>query len=273
MAQRISRAKQRIKAAGARFDLPPPAERASGSRVVLHVLYLVFNEGYTATSGPELVRAELTRRGDPADPRAARAGARRRRGGRAAGACMLLTDARRPARTAPDGSLVPLAEQDRTLWDREPSPRASRSSPTPCRAARSARTSSRPPSPPSTTRPPPPRTPTGRRSSPSTRLLERVAPNPMVTLNRAVAVAMVQGPAAGLALLDAARPTSASPPPTASCPCGPTCWRWPATTTRRAPATARRTTHPRAALPGARRAAPGTEDLVRPGLIGRARRR
>ena len=116
MAQRISRAKQRIKAAGATFRLPPEAERTDRLRVVLHVLYLMFNEGYTATSGPNLVRAELTAeairltrvvlRLVPDD-------------GEVAGllALMLLTEARRPARTAPDGALVPLAEQDRTLWD------------------------------------------------------------------------------------------------------------------------------------------------------------
>ena len=116
MAQRISRAKASIKGAGARFSLPPAEERDERLRVVLHVLYLVFNEGYTATSGPDLQRAELTREAIrltrdlhrllPED-------------GEVTGllALMLLTDARRPARTRPDGSLVPLAEQDRALWD------------------------------------------------------------------------------------------------------------------------------------------------------------
>jgi RNA polymerase sigma factor (sigma-70 family) len=60
MAQRISRAKQRIKSAGIRFDLPPEPERADRIRVVLHVLYLIFNEGYTASSGPALHRPDLT---------------------------------------------------------------------------------------------------------------------------------------------------------------------------------------------------------------------
>ena len=96
MAQRISRAKQQIKARRQpRSSLPPEPERAERLRVVLHVLYLIFNEGYTATSGPDLQRAELTARGDPARP------------GRARGCCpttarsagllalMLLTDARR----------------------------------------------------------------------------------------------------------------------------------------------------------------------------------
>jgi predicted RNA polymerase sigma factor len=116
MAQRISRAKQRIKAAGAGFELPPPAEQVQRLGVVLHVLYLVFIEGYTAMSGTRLVRAELT---DEAI-RLARELHRLVPGaGEVAGllALMLLTDARRPARTAPDGSLVPLSEQDRTLWD------------------------------------------------------------------------------------------------------------------------------------------------------------
>jgi RNA polymerase sigma factor (sigma-70 family) len=115
MAQRISRAKQRIKTSGARFELPPADQRAERMRVVLHVLYLIFNEGYTATSGPELGRAELTgeairltrqvHRLLPSD-------------GEVAGllALMLLTEARRPARTQPDGTLVPLDEQDRSLW-------------------------------------------------------------------------------------------------------------------------------------------------------------
>ena len=117
MAQRISRAKQSIKASGVPFRLPPENERADRLRVVLHVLYLIFNEGYAATSGPDLERSELTgeairltralHRLLPDD-------------GEVAGllALMLLTDARRPARTRPDGGLVPLAEQDRDLWDR-----------------------------------------------------------------------------------------------------------------------------------------------------------
>ena len=71
MAQRISRAKATHQAGGAAFALPPEAERDERLRVVLHVLYLIFNEGYTASSGPALHRAELTRRGDPADARAA----------------------------------------------------------------------------------------------------------------------------------------------------------------------------------------------------------
>jgi RNA polymerase sigma factor (sigma-70 family) len=118
VAQRISRAKQRIKAAGAEFRMPAPAERAERIAAALHVLYLIFNEGYTASSGPALHRVELT-------AEAIRLTRQLRallpEDGEVAGllALMLLTDARRAARTAPDGSLVPLAEQDRTLWDAE----------------------------------------------------------------------------------------------------------------------------------------------------------
>jgi RNA polymerase sigma factor (sigma-70 family) len=201
MAQRISRAKQRIKAAGATFELPPPAERAQRLAVVLHVLYLVFNEGYTATSGTRLVRAELTAEAIrlarqlhqlvPGD-------------GEVAGllALMLLTDARRPARTAPDGSLVPLSEQDRSLWDADAVAEGvalvtgalsnGPLGPYQLQAAIAAVHDEAP-------------------SAEATdwaqilalyTVLERTAPNPMVSLNRAVALAMVRGPAAGLAVLD-----------------------------------------------------------------------
>src|SRR6266508_4618097 len=115
MAQRISRAKQRIKQAGVPFRMPPEPERAERLRVVLQVLYLIFNEGYTTTSGPDLHRVELT--GEAI--RLTRAVRRLLPGdGEVAGllALMLLTDARRPARTRTDGTLIPLAEQDRGLW-------------------------------------------------------------------------------------------------------------------------------------------------------------
>ena len=118
VAQRISRAKQRIKAAGAEFRMPPPDERAERIAAALHVLYLIFNEGYTASSGPALQRVELT---TEAIRLTRQLRALLPEDGEVAGllALMLLTDARRAARTAPDGSLVPLAEQDRTLWDAE----------------------------------------------------------------------------------------------------------------------------------------------------------
>lgn len=114
--QRISRAKQRIKASGAAFRLPSPEERPQRISGVLQVLYLVFNEGYTASSGPALLRVELTAEAIRLTRQlhAALPG-----DGEVAGllALMLLTDARRSARARPDGTLVPLAEQDRTRWD------------------------------------------------------------------------------------------------------------------------------------------------------------
>lgn len=116
VAQRISRAKQRIKAAGAEFRMPPPAERTERIAAALHVLYLIFNEGYTASSGTELNRVELTAE---AIRLARQLRALLPTDGEVAGllALMLLTDARRVARAAPDGSLVPMAEQDRQVWD------------------------------------------------------------------------------------------------------------------------------------------------------------
>ena len=117
MGQRISRAKAKIKASGEPFTLPPGDQRPERLRLVLHVLYLLFNEGYTSSSGPDLARTDLSgeairlARGIhaavPEDPEIA-----------GLLALMLLTDARRPARSGADGELIPLAEQDRTLWDR-----------------------------------------------------------------------------------------------------------------------------------------------------------
>jgi RNA polymerase sigma factor (sigma-70 family) len=116
MTRRITRAKQRISDSGVPFGMPPAAERAERLGAVLHVLYLIFNEGYASTSGPSLHRVELSaeairlarivHRLLPDD-------------GEVAGllALMLLTDARRPARTGPDGRLVPMAEQDRRRWN------------------------------------------------------------------------------------------------------------------------------------------------------------
>lgn len=202
MAQRISRAKQSIKTSGLPFAMPADQERAERLRVVLHVLYLIFNEGYAATTGPALTTPRLSdeairltgwlRRLLPTD-------------GEVAGllALMWLTDARRPARTRPDGSLVPLAEQDRGKWDR-------------ARIAEGvalitgALTSG-------------PAGPYQLQAAIAAvhdeaehieatdwpqilalyQLLEQIAPNPVVTLNGVVAVAMVHGPAAGLDLLAA----------------------------------------------------------------------
>ena len=116
--QRISRAKQSIKASGIPFRLPDAEERAERLGSVLHVLYLIFNEGYTASAGAELHRADLsneairlTRAVHQLLPNDGEVGGLL--------ALMLLTDARRAARTGPAGELIPLDEQDRALWDRE----------------------------------------------------------------------------------------------------------------------------------------------------------
>ncbi len=116
MTRRISRAKQQISGSGIAFRMPAGPDRAGRLAAVLHVLYLIFNEGYAATSGPSLQRGELT--GEAI--RLARLVHRLLPGdGEVAGllALLLLTDARRPARTGPDGELVPMAEQDRNRWD------------------------------------------------------------------------------------------------------------------------------------------------------------
>ncbi|SNR96431.1 RNA polymerase sigma factor [Actinomadura mexicana] len=200
MAQRISRAKQKIKAAGARFGTPPPDERDERLRTVLHVLYLIFNEGYTASSGPELRRADLTAEAI----RLARALHRLLPGdGEATGllALMLLTDARRAARTADGGLLVPLTEQDRTLWDAEEiregteliSDALTWSPPGPYQVqAAIAAVHAEAARPQDTDWP---------QILALYRVLAHLTPNPMVTLNEAVALAMVDGPSAGLDLL------------------------------------------------------------------------
>jgi RNA polymerase sigma factor (sigma-70 family) len=200
MAQRISRAKQRIKTTGLRFDLPPEPERAERVRVVLHVLYLVFNEGYTTSSGPGLHRADLTaeairlvrllRQRMPDD-------------GEVAGllALMLLTEARRAARTNADGSLVPLAEQRRDLWNTVQIEQG---------LALVNRTLGTAPIGPYQLQAAIAAVHDEARHAQETdwpqilalyEVLERLSPGPVVTLNRAVAVAMVNGPRAGLAVL------------------------------------------------------------------------
>jgi predicted RNA polymerase sigma factor len=200
MAARISRAKQSVRAAGSSFTLPDGAEREERLRVVLHVLYLIFNEGYTASAGSELYRAGLAREAIrlarlvhaqlPADSEVT-----------GLLALMLLTHARRAARTTAAGDLVPLDEQDRATWDRALTgegtelARASLAGPalgpyqlqaaiaaTHADAATAAETN-------------------WRQVHALYLILERVAPNPMVTLNRAVALAETEGPLAGLALL------------------------------------------------------------------------
>ncbi len=200
MAPRISRAKQRIRSAGASFAMPAAQEWAGRLDAVLHVLYLIFNEGYTASSGPDLHRGELTaeairltrvlHRSLPGD-------------GECAGllALMLLTDARRAARTGPDGALVPLAEQRRDRWDAAmieegtalvtAAMAVSPLGPYQLQAAIAALHVQAP------------------RAEDTDweqirilyAILTRIAPNPMATLNHAVAVAMTRGPQAGLVLL------------------------------------------------------------------------
>ena len=200
MAQRISRAKQRIRSTGTGFELPPESERAERLRVVLQVLYLIFNEGYTTSAGPSLHRSDLTaeairlvrllRELMPGE-------------GEVAGllALMLLTDARREARTTTDGSLVPLAEQDRDRWDAAKIEEGvaivtatlgtAPVGPYQLQAAITAVHDEAPS--------------TEKTDWPQIlalyEVLERVSPGPVVTLNRAVALAMVHGPRAGLELL------------------------------------------------------------------------
>jgi RNA polymerase sigma factor (sigma-70 family) len=200
MAQRISRAKRSIKNAGSTFEMPPEAERAERLGAVLHVLYLIFNEGYTASSGATLHRAELTTEAI----RLARAVHRLLPDdGEVAGllALMLLTDARRAARADEDGSLVPLADQDRSRWNTDAIVEGealvtdalsrTRLGPYQVQAAIAAVHA------------------TAARAEDTDwpqivalyRVLERISDNPMVRLNHAVAVAMASGPEAGLALL------------------------------------------------------------------------
>jgi predicted RNA polymerase sigma factor len=198
MAQRISRAKRTV--AGAAFEMPAPDEREGRLGAVLHVLYLVFNEGYTATSGPDLQRPDLTRE-------AVRLVRQVHRllpdDGEVAGllALMLITEARRPARTRPDGALVPLAEQDRGLWDRAALDEGvALITATMARApigpyqlqAAIAAVHGEAPRAEDTDWP---------QIAELYRVLHAVAPGPVVTLNRAVAVGMTEGPQAGLALL------------------------------------------------------------------------
>jgi RNA polymerase sigma factor (sigma-70 family) len=199
MAQRISRAKQAIRASGVPFALPAPGERAARLRAVLHVLYLVFNEGYVASGGDALHRADLA---DEAIRLARALYAELPHDAEVAGllALMLLTDARRAARTGPGGELVPLDEQDRAAWDRARIAEgtalvegAMRGAPGPYavqaaiaalhdEAARAEDTD-------------------WPQILALYDVLRRLGDNPMVALGHAVAAAMVHGPAAGLALV------------------------------------------------------------------------
>ena len=200
MAQRISRAKARIKATGAVFSLPPPEQRDDRLRAVLHVLYLIFNEGYTASSGTDVHRSDLTTEAI----RLTRTLHRLLPGdGELTGllALMLLTNAHRDARSGPGGVLIPLAEQDRSRWNRVEIDEGLRlvtdaltwSEPGPYQLqAAIAAVHADAPRADQTDWP---------QITALYRVLSVIAPNPMVTLNQAAAVAMVDGPAAGLDLL------------------------------------------------------------------------
>jgi RNA polymerase sigma factor (sigma-70 family) len=200
MAQRISRAKQSIKASGVPFRMPTPEERADRLGAVLHVLYLIFNEGYTASSGPELHRSDLSSEAI----RLTRAvHALLPDDGEVAGllALMLLTDARRAARAGPAGELIPLTEQDRSLWDQGAiaegvalvTAALSRGSVGHYQVqAAIAAVHDEAPSAEATDWP---------QILALYGLLMRMSENPMVALNHAIATAMVHGPAAGLDLL------------------------------------------------------------------------
>ncbi|WP_441248105.1 RNA polymerase sigma factor [Kitasatospora sp. McL0602] len=202
MGQRISRAKQRIKASGVPFRMPEPEERAERLDAVLHVLYLIFNEGYSSTTGPGLQRTELSHE---AIRLARTVHALLPHDGEAAGllALMLLTHARSAARTGPDGELVPLAEQDRSRWD---APAIAEGvalvtaalprgpvGPYQLQAAIAAVHDEAPSA--------------GETDWPQIlalyEVLERASGSPVVALNRAVAASMVHGPAAGFDALAA----------------------------------------------------------------------
>ncbi len=204
MTRRISRAKQSIKESGLPFRLPTGAERSQRLGAVLHVLYLIFTEGYVSTAGPSLHRSELAAEAIrlarmvhhllPEDSEVT-----------GLLALMLLTDARRPARVGPGGQLIPLAEQDRSLWNAahiaegvalvtDALPRGA-TGPYQLQAAIAAIHDEAP-------------------SAEATdwpqimllyELLMRLSDNPVVALNHAVAVAMARGPQAGLVLLDELR--------------------------------------------------------------------
>ena len=201
MAQRISRAKQTIKSSGIPFSMPTADERAERIRTVLHVLYLIFNEGYTTSSGPDLQRSDLTREAIRLTRAVHRLLAN---DAEVTGllALMLLTDARRAARTGSDGELIPLTTQDRTLWDRRlidegialvaASLARGAVGPYQVQAAIAALHDEAPCA----------------EDTDWPQILAlyglwmRMSDNPMVRLNHAVAAAMVHGPAHGLALLE-----------------------------------------------------------------------
>jgi RNA polymerase sigma factor (sigma-70 family) len=202
MAQRISRAKQSIRTSGEPFRMPTDGERAERLAAVLHVLYLMFNEGYASSAGMQLQRTDLS---NEAIRLARGVHALLPDDGEVTGllALMLLTDARRAARTGPHGELIPLDEQDRTLWDRAlidegvglisstlgRGPVGAYQLQAAIAAVHDEAAS------------------TGETDWAQIlalyQVLEQISENPMVALNRAIAAAMAQGPAVGLEMLDA----------------------------------------------------------------------
>jgi len=201
MAQRISRAKQRIKLSGVPFAMPDENERTERLAAVLHVLYLIFNEGYATSSGRDLQRHDLANEAIrltralhqllPADPEAT-----------GLLALMLLTDARRSARTGPDGEIIPLDKQDRARWDRaaidegvalvtEALSRGAAGTYQLQAAIAAVHDEA--------TRPEDTDWP---QILALYGVLKRMADNPLVILNHAIAAAMVRGPDAGLKLLE-----------------------------------------------------------------------
>jgi predicted RNA polymerase sigma factor len=200
MAQRISRAKQTVKASGVPFQLPDAAERAQRLSSVLHVLYLMFNEGYAASSGAGLQRIDLS---DEAIRLTRAVLQLLPDDGEVAGllALMLLTDARRAARTGVSGELIPLDEQDRSLWNRDAiaegvalvSAVLSRGSVGEYQLQAAIAAVHDEASRADATDWPQIRALYG--------VLLRLSDSPLVTLNHAVATAMVDGPQAGLELL------------------------------------------------------------------------
>lgn len=202
MAQRISRAKQSIKASGVPFRMPSPQERAERLAAVLRVLYLIFNEGYASSIGMQLQRLDLAREAIRLT-RAMKALLPDDAEVSGLLALMLLTDARRAARTGAGEELIPLDKQDRSLWDR-----AEISEGTELLTAALAKGAvglyqlqaaiaavhDEAPRAEDTDWP---------QILALYELLMRVSPGPMVTLNHAIAAAMVHGPAKGLELLKA----------------------------------------------------------------------
>ncbi len=223
MAQRISRAKQTIRDAGARFEMPPEPELTARLAAVMHVLYLIFKEGYTTSSGTRASRVELSNEAIRLTRELRRL---RPDHSEAAGllALMLLTDARRAARTTDEGELIDLADQDRRRWNRD---RIEEGVAVITEALA--------------------RGPLGAYQLQAAiaavhdeadraqdtdwpqilalyQLLDRVAPNPMATIGQAVATAMTIGAAAGLEILDGLTedppdrwPSAATTPSAASC--------------------------------------------------------